>query len=147
MDTVSDTPRGPDNVDRAAVPVLSGALAIQVRLMAIAAAARLHGAELDRNDLRVADAVPSPAALTEWLRASGLWAKPVRLPWKQLMILKLSAPVVLLLNDGSAVLVRRIDWPSCSPRATSEVQRRRRSQSKRVHATCSFPDHSNACGR
>ena len=31
---------------------------IQIRLMAIAAAARFHGAELDRNDLRVADARP-----------------------------------------------------------------------------------------
>ena len=73
--------------------------------MAIAAAARFHGAELDRNDLRVAEGIPSPAAVTEWVRGSGLWAKSVRLPWKQLVSLKLSSPVVLLLNDGSAVLM------------------------------------------
>ena len=105
MDAVSDTAQRLDDGDRAAMPALGGELAIQVRLMAIAAAARFHGAELDRNDLRVADDVPSPAALTEWLRGSGLWAKSVRLPWKQLIGLKLSAPVVLLLNDGSAVLM------------------------------------------
>ena len=87
------------------VPTPGGSIAIQVRLMAIAAAARFHGATLDRADMRcAADKSPSPAALTEWLRGSGLWAKGVRLPWKQLIALDLTSPVVLLLNDGSAVL-------------------------------------------
>jgi ATP-binding cassette, subfamily B, bacterial HlyB/CyaB len=88
-----------------ALPSPGGELAVQIRLMAIAAAARYHGAELDRNDLRIADGAPSPAALTEWVRGGGLWAKSVRLPWKQLVSLKLSAPVVLLLKDGSAALM------------------------------------------
>ena len=87
------------------VPTPGGSIAIQVRLMAIAAAARFHGATLDRADMRcAADESPSPAALTEWLRGSGLWARGVRLPWKQLIALDLTSPVVLLLNDGSAVL-------------------------------------------
>ncbi len=78
--------------------------------MAIAAAARFHGAELDRRDLRARDdESPSPAALTDWLRGSGLWAKAVRLPWKQLVAIDLSSPVVLLLTDGSAVLLVRND--------------------------------------
>src|SRR5271165_4349498 len=91
--------------DQGKTPTAGGRLAVQVRLMAIAAAARFHGAELDRSDLRVtADEIPSPAALTDWLRNSGLWSKAVRLSWKQLIGLDLSAPVVLLLTDGSAVL-------------------------------------------
>ena len=73
-------------------------------------AARFHGAELDRSDLRArADEIPSPAALTEWLRDSGLWAKAVRLPWKQAVGLDLTSPVVLLLKDGSAALLVATD--------------------------------------
>jgi ATP-binding cassette, subfamily B, bacterial HlyB/CyaB len=105
MDTVSEKSHL-KAVDQGKVPTPGGEVAIQIRLMAIAAAARFHGAELHRSDLRVvADDIPSPAALTDWLRASGLWAKAVRLPWKQLIGLNLASPVVLLLNDGSAVLL------------------------------------------
>lgn len=95
-----------ETVDDTRLPTQGGPVAIRIRLMAIAAAARFHGAELDRNDLRVpADDIPSPTALTDWLRDSGLWAKAIKLPWKQLIALDLSAPVVLLLNDGGAVLL------------------------------------------
>src|ERR1700733_7779986 len=105
MDTVSNE-SNLEAVDQGKVPTPGGEVAIQIRLMAIAAAARFHGAELHRSDLRVvADDIPSPAALTDWLRGSGLWAKAVRLPWKQLIGLNLASPVVLLLNDGSAVLL------------------------------------------
>lgn len=105
MDAMSDT-ASVEAVDHGELPAPVGQVAIQIRLMAIAAAARFHGAELDRSDLRVpAEIIPSPAALTEWLRASGLWAKAVRLSWKQLTGLTLAAPVVLLLADGSAVLL------------------------------------------
>jgi ATP-binding cassette, subfamily B, bacterial HlyB/CyaB len=105
MNTVSDK-RNVEAVDQEKVPTPAGEVAIQIRLMAIAAAARFHGAGLHRGDLRVvADEIPSPAALTDWLRASGAWAKAVRLPWKQLIGLNLASPVVLLLNDGSAVLL------------------------------------------
>jgi len=96
--------------EQAGVPTPGGALAIQVRLMAIAAAARFHGAELSRSDLRVpAEEIPSPAALSDWLRSSGLWAKAVRLRWKQLVALDLTSPVVLLLKDGSAALLVAAD--------------------------------------
>jgi subfamily B ATP-binding cassette protein HlyB/CyaB len=103
--------RAPDHAadrapEQARLPTPGGDLAIQIRLMAIAAVARFHGAELARSDLRVAEAeIPSPAALTQWLRASGLWARPVRLKWAQLVGLDLVSPVVLLLTDGSAVLL------------------------------------------
>ncbi len=95
-----------ETVEEGLLPTPGGEVAIQIRLMAIAAAARFHGAELERTDLRVpAGDLASPAALTEWLRGGGLWAKAVRLPWKQLIGMELSSPVVLLLNDGSAVLM------------------------------------------
>jgi ATP-binding cassette subfamily B protein len=96
--------------ERPKVPTPGGEVAIQIRLMAIAAAARFHGAEVHQSDLRAAAGeVPSPAALTDWLRASGLWAKAVRLPWKQLAALDVASPVVLLLNDGGAALLVATD--------------------------------------
>jgi len=98
------------DVTEAKLPTPGGRIAIQVRLMAITAAARFHGAELDRNDLRTpADDIPGPAALTDWLRDSGLWAKSVRLTWQQIIALDVRKPVVLLLNDGSAVLLVATD--------------------------------------
>ena len=98
------------DVTEAKLPTPGGRIAIQVRLMAITAAARFHGAELDRNDLRTpADDIPGPAALTDWLRDSGLWAKAVRLTWQQIIALDVRKPVVLLLNDGSAVLLVATD--------------------------------------
>jgi ATP-binding cassette subfamily B protein len=99
-----------ESMEQAGVPTPGGAVAIQIRLMAVAAAARFHGAELDRSDLRSpADETPSPAALADWLRASGLWAKAVRLPWKQLVAMQPESPVALLLNDGSAALLVATD--------------------------------------
>jgi ATP-binding cassette, subfamily B, bacterial HlyB/CyaB len=95
------------------VPTPGGSVAVQIRLMAIAAIARFHGTELDRNDLATpADEVPSPAALTDWLRNSGLWAKAVKLPWKKLIAADLTAPIVLLLKDGSAALMVATDQKS-----------------------------------
>jgi subfamily B ATP-binding cassette protein HlyB/CyaB len=105
MDTVLNS-SGLTAAVQTKVPTSGGEVAIKIRLMAIAAAARFHGAELHQSDLRsAADEIPSPAALTDWLRASGLWAKAVRLPWKQVVGMDVSSPVVLLLNDGSAALL------------------------------------------
>ena len=105
MDTVSNN-SGLTAADQTKVPTPGGEVAIKIRLMAIAAAARFHGAELHQSDLRsAADEIPSPASLTDWLRASGLWAKAVRLPWKQVVGMDVASPVVLLLNDGSAALL------------------------------------------
>jgi HlyB family type I secretion system ABC transporter len=81
-----------------------------VRVMAVMAAARYHGAELDRDDLRYPQGeAPSPATLVEWVRGAGLWAKATRLRWRHLIALESSGPVVLLLADGSAALMVRAD--------------------------------------
>jgi ATP-binding cassette, subfamily B, bacterial HlyB/CyaB len=126
VDTVSQT-KDPADLERGQIPTPGGGVAIQVRVMAISAAARFHGAELDGRELRVPEnEPPSPAALTEWLQSSGLWAKAVKLSWKQLAGLDLTAPVVLLLNDGSAVLVVAADkkrnavWPRHSRLGAAE---------------------------
>ena len=82
----------------------------ELRLLAIMAAARYHGVELDREDLRFPGGeAPQPAALVDWLRNSGLWARGVRMRWQSLMGVQTSGPVVLLLKDGGAALVVRID--------------------------------------
>ncbi len=83
---------------------------IDIRLRAIMEAARFHGVELDRDDLRFPKGEPpQPAGLVEWIRNSGLWARAVRLRWRSLMKLDGTAPVVLLLNDGGAGLLVQSD--------------------------------------
>ena len=74
------------------------------------AAARYHGTELDRDELRVPRGTqPSPAALVEWVRGSGLWARATRLRWRHLIRMQSSGSVILLLDDGSAALMVRAD--------------------------------------
>ncbi|MBV9813384.1 MAG: peptidase domain-containing ABC transporter, partial [Acetobacteraceae bacterium] len=83
---------------------------LDVRLRAIIAAARHHGVELDRAELRVEpEHIPAPATLVEWVRAAGLWARAVRLRWRDLMKADGSGPVVLLFNDGTAGLLVQAD--------------------------------------
>ena len=98
--------------------------ATEMRLLAVAAVARHHGFDLDRDDyhLDAGDTVPSPASLVKWLRDQGLVAKASRIAWAQLLRLTeiggggTVSPVVLLFTDGSAgVLVgsdaaRNIVW-------------------------------------
>jgi ATP-binding cassette, subfamily B, bacterial HlyB/CyaB len=69
--------------------------------------ARFHGVELDRADLRAVTGKesPSPAALATSLRGAGLWAKAVRLRWRQLFRIQSDSPIVLLFRDGSAGLL------------------------------------------
>jgi subfamily B ATP-binding cassette protein HlyB/CyaB len=117
----------------------------EMRLLAVAAVARHHGFELDRDDfhLDAGDTVPSPASLVAWLRDQGLVAKASRLAWGQLLRLTEAAgtgtvsPVVLLFTDGSAgVLVaseaaRNIVWirdPRSSGQDAVAVDRLRLSQ-------------------
>jgi ATP-binding cassette, subfamily B, bacterial HlyB/CyaB len=86
------------------------ASAAEIRLMAIVTAAHHHGVDLDRDDLRVAAGVaPQPAALVEWVRGAGLWARGTRMKWRSLVRLQSSGTVVLLLSDGSAALLQRTD--------------------------------------
>ena len=83
---------------------------LETRLMALIAAARYHGAELDRDDLRIpAGTRPPPAALVEWVRNTGLWCRATRMRWRSLLRIQSSGTVVLLLNDGSAALMVRSD--------------------------------------
>ena len=83
---------------------------LKVRLQALVAACRYHGAELDRDDLRIpVGTQPPPAALVEWVRNAGLWCRATRLRWRSLLRIQTSGSVVLLLNDGSAALMVRSD--------------------------------------
>src|SRR6516165_2564811 len=80
---------------------------IHPRVQAIMVAARFHGVELDPKEIASTPAQhsPSAASLTEWARSAGLWARAVRLRWRQLMQLADAGPVVLLLTDGTATLM------------------------------------------
>ena len=138
MDSTSSS-GSPDAPGLSAVPVPTSSAdagtpppppptALELRLMALVSVARHYGTELDREDLRVPeDETPSPAVLVEWLRGAGLWAKAVRLRWRNLMGMKPGSPVVLLLNDGSAATllagdpVRNVVWLR-PPNATSDDQ-------------------------
>jgi len=79
----------------------------ELRLRAVAAAARFHGVDLDLAGYRGAatEPYPSPASLVEWLREQGMTAKALRLVWKNLFRFREAAPAVLLLKDGAAALV------------------------------------------
>lgn len=81
------------------------------RLRAVMAAARFHGMELDPRDY-ASDAeapLPSAAALSAWLQNAGLWARAVRLRWRDLVRLRETGPVVLLFKDGGAGLMTEVD--------------------------------------
>jgi ATP-binding cassette subfamily B protein len=80
---------------------------IHPRLEAVMNAARFHGMELDPRECPgiYGDQMPSAAALSAWLQNAGMWARAVRLRWRQLMRLQDAGPVVLLFNDGSAGLL------------------------------------------
>jgi ATP-binding cassette subfamily B protein len=100
---------GPGGIDVAGAPA-TGISPAELRVLAVVAAARHHGVELDRDDLRMPEGrSPEPAALVDWLRGAGLWARGVAMRWQSLLGMQSSGPVVLLLKDGGAVLVVRID--------------------------------------
>ncbi len=111
MATPSDIPAGPDAGDaplqiESDVPP-EALTPTELRLRAVIAAARFHGVDLDMGDFRgpAGEPYPSPASLVAWLRDQGLTARAMRLVWKNLFRFKESAPVVLLLKDGTAGLV------------------------------------------
>jgi subfamily B ATP-binding cassette protein HlyB/CyaB len=80
---------------------------IHPRVQAVMVAARFHGVELDPSEVvsRGAQGAPSAASLSEWAQSAGMWARAVRLRWRQLMHFVDAGPVVLLLTDGSATLM------------------------------------------
>ncbi len=79
----------------------------ELRLRAVAAAARFYGIDLDINDYRgpANEVFPSPASLVTWLRGQGLTAQGTMLKWKNLFRFRETSPVVVLLKDGTAGLV------------------------------------------
>jgi ATP-binding cassette subfamily B protein len=79
----------------------------ELRLRAVAAAARFYGMDLDINDYQgpASEPYPSPASLVVWLRNQGLTAKAAVLKWKNLFSFRETSPVVVLLKDGTAGLV------------------------------------------
>jgi subfamily B ATP-binding cassette protein HlyB/CyaB len=80
---------------------------VDPRVRAVALAARYYGMELDDVDFRrtPGETAASAASLSAWAQECGLWAKGVRLNWRQLLRLQSAGPVVLLFNDGSAGLM------------------------------------------
>src|ERR1700737_607531 len=80
---------------------------IHPRVQAVMVAARFHGMEWDPSEVvsTTAQKMPSAASLSEWAQSAGMWARAVRLRWRQLMHFVDAGPVVLLLTDGSATLM------------------------------------------
>ena len=80
---------------------------IHPRLEAVMNAARFHGMVLDPREFpRIhGEQMPSAAALSAWLQNAGMWARAVRLRWRQLLQLQDAGPVVLLFTDGGAGLL------------------------------------------
>ena len=87
------------------------ALGAAARLKAAIVVAKFHGLSLDPQDYRaaIAEAAPSPASLAKWLEDSGLWARAVRLSWRQLLRFDSGGPIALMLNDGGAAVVVACD--------------------------------------
>ena len=106
----------------------SEAAPVDPRLLAMIHAGRHHGMELNPAEFRpmTGDTAPSATALSLWAQNAGLWSRAVRIRWRHLLRLQDSAPVVLLLKDGSAALADRREpraaWSSSStdPSAPAE---------------------------
>ncbi|MBR0665576.1 peptidase domain-containing ABC transporter [Roseomonas hellenica] len=74
------------------------------RVLAMIAAARFHGVELDPLASNAPRPGSEPARLAEWARDNGLSARAVRLRWSHLVGETGNGPVVALLKDGGAAL-------------------------------------------
>ncbi len=85
--------------------------AAETRLLAVVAAARHHGVDLNASDYRArsGETMPSPASLAEWAMQEGLHARTDKLGWKSLFKLvgatRPPPPVILLFKDGTAGLM------------------------------------------
>jgi HlyB family type I secretion system ABC transporter len=105
----SGLPHNDANPDMAALgdAAIGAAPTARARLAAAMHVARYHGVEMNPEGLRLqaGEASPSPPVLIEWLRDAGLWARALRMTFRQLMKMENPAPVVLLLDDGGAALV------------------------------------------
>jgi HlyB family type I secretion system ABC transporter len=97
----------PDQAGHTASRGAPSAGSIHVRLAAAMAVARYHGVYPDPRavGLDAPEVAPSSPVLVEWLCQSGLWARGVRLSFRQLMKIDSPSPILLLLTDGGAALV------------------------------------------
>src|ERR1700722_10798218 len=88
-------------------PIEQGSGSIHARLAGAMAVARYHGVYPDLHAVRLdaPEVAPSSPVLVEWLCQSGLWARGVRLSFRQLMKIDSPSPILLLLTDGGAALV------------------------------------------
>ena len=98
------TDHGPSPQIQNAKPVWA---ATNPRVMALVAAARYHGAEIDpasyrRNEKQSSASV---ASLCQLARQAGLRSRSAKLKWRDLFRLASHGPVVLLLKDGGAGLL------------------------------------------
>ncbi len=77
-----------------------------IRLRAVMAAARYHGAELVAGDFRgpITEVTPSPASLVLWLNEQGMVAKAMSLKFRYLVRMTNTPPFVLIFKDGGAGL-------------------------------------------
>ncbi len=84
-----------------------GGSSLHPRLQAVIVVGRYHGVEFDPSDYKSLDEASAPSAqsLSAWVQNAGLWSRAVRLRWRNLLGLQETAPVVLLLSDGSAALL------------------------------------------
>jgi subfamily B ATP-binding cassette protein HlyB/CyaB len=80
---------------------------IHPRLLAMMAAARYYGLELDAADFLLGqdETYPTAAALSAWAQGAGMWSRALRLRWRHMFSVAGAGPVVLLFNDGSAGLL------------------------------------------
>ncbi len=112
MDSIDSHFQGPADAPRTPYGGADGTprTPVDIRVMAVLAAARFHGYELDKDEMRVAKGEdPSPASYVRWLLNAGMWARAAKMRWKQLVGMSDARPVVLFLNDGSAALMVRTD--------------------------------------
>jgi ABC-type bacteriocin/lantibiotic exporter with double-glycine peptidase domain len=80
---------------------------LKSRLAAVLFMARYHGVELDPAILRIRpdEPGPNPAELVQWIKDAGLWCRATPISFRHLLNIDDPAPIVLLLDDGSAALV------------------------------------------
>src|SRR5271166_6463378 len=100
MNDLGDIPAGADQAwSDEPVTIGRDAALPHTRLAAAMYVARYHGIDPDPRAARfdATKAAPSSPVLLEWLRQSGLWARGVRLTFRQLMKIDNPAPILLLL--------------------------------------------------
>ena len=115
---MNDTPRNPESGAAGQHPpnpeigilqdaMINGTPEMMSCLAAVLYMARYHGVELDPAVLRVlpGEPGPTPPELVNWLKDAGLWARAAPVTFRHLLRIDDPAPIVLLLDDGSAAVV------------------------------------------